>query len=76
MAILKEGGIFELTRPVAKYINGILTNLAPNGELYLVGLFSFIMAYAMKSKNNWSNFMMIIMTVVIYTSLRYFQIGG
>ena len=76
MAILEKGGIFELMRPIVNYINGILTNIVPNGENYMVLLIAFVIAYAMKSKNNWNNFMLIIMIIVIYTSLRYFNLGS
>ena len=76
MTILKEGGIFELLSPVVNYINGILTNLVPNGETYLVLLIAFIIAYGMKSKNNWNNFTLIIFTIVFYSSFRFFGLGG
>ena len=75
MTVLNEGGVFELINPVVTYINSILTNLVPNGELYIVGLATFLIAYGMKSKNNWNNFTMVIMAIVIYTSFRFFGVG-
>ena len=74
--ILKEGGIFELLKPVVNYINGILTSLVPNGEKYLVLLIAFAIAYGFKSKNNWNNFTMIIFTIVFYSAMRFFGISG
>jgi len=74
--MINEGGVFELLKPVVNYINGILTTFVPNGETYLVLLIAFVIAYGIKSKNNWNNFTLIIFTVVFYTSFRFFGIGS
>ena len=74
--MINTGGIFELLNPVVAWINIFLTKLVPNGEIYLVGLASIIIGYALKSKNNWNNFMFIIASIIVFTSLRYFGIGG
>ncbi len=76
MPTLNDGWIFELSSPVVNYLNGILTNLVPNGEIYLVLLAAFIISYGLKSKNNWNNFTLIIFTIMFYTSFRFFGIGG
>lgn len=75
MPVLNEGGIFELLKPVVDYINNILSLFVPNGERYLVLLIAFVIAYGLKSKNNWNNFTLIIFTIVFYTSMRFLGIG-
>lgn len=73
---LGEGWIFELIKPVINKINTILTNLMPNGQLYIVILASALIAYYIKNKYNWGKIAFLIMIVTIYMALRYISIGG
>jgi len=76
MVKINEDGIFEIVKPIVDYINSMLSLFVPNGERYLVLLIAFIIAYGLKSKNNWNNFTLIIFTIVFYTAMRYFNLGG
>lgn len=73
---LKSGAIYELIKPIVDYINGVLAKLVPNGEVYLVAFISIIIAYTIKSKNNWSRFSFIVMSAMIFAALRFFGVGG
>lgn len=72
---LKSGVIFDVIKPVIDYINNILSTLVPKGEVYLVMLISTIIAYAIKSKNNWGRTSFIAIAIIIYMALRYLGIG-
>lgn len=75
MAQLQSGILYDLTNPLVKYVNKILSTLVPNGEVYLVVLVAILIAYALKSKYGWNKVGFFIMVIVLYSSLRYFGFG-
>ena len=76
MEQLSEGWIFGIIKPVIDKINIVLTNLIPNGQIYIVILASALIAYYIKNKYNWGKIAFTITTIVIYSTMRYLSIGG
>ena len=63
-------------KSLVDYINGMFTTFVPGGEVYEVAIISFMIAYAIKTRNKWKTTSLVVFTVVIYTSLRYFGFGN
>ena len=61
---------------VVDYINAVLSSLAPEGEVYIVGLAALLISYSIKHKYNWGKAGFVLMAVIVFTSLRYFGVGG
>ena len=73
---LETSVISKLIQSGVDYVNNILSTFVPGGEVYEVAIIAFAIAYSLKTKNRWGTGGMVVATVVIFSSLRYFGIGG
>lgn len=61
--------------PATKLINDGLTYLAPGWENYIVVAIALLLAFVMKRKMNSGKIMFIILSILVFASLRYFGMG-
>ena len=74
--LINDLSVDGITKPIVDYINSFLTALVPGMETGLLFILSFAAAYAIKNRNNWGKVGLISMGILIFTSMRYFGVGG